>query len=335
MRIPSLLLRLGAVVPLFALSACGDPRIEGPPPLPPQPPQALPPLPPPQLPAEAPPTGRLPADTRPTRYRLSLTIVPQQPRFAGSVEIDITLDRPRDVIWLHGNGLTAHQVSVRAQGVAPIAARWEQVTPSGLVAVRLPHPVGPGNLLLHVDYDAAFGQRGDALTHVHRDGRSYAFTQFEAKFARQAFPCFDEPAFKTPYDITLFAPTGQEAISNTREVERAPALAGAGLTRFTFATTEKIPSYLVAFAVGPLDIVNAPPIPPNAVRKRPLPLRGIAASGRGKEFSYALARTPEILGALEDYFGIEYPYDKLDLIAVPEKRGAMENPGAVTFGEAL
>src|SRR5207245_1625165 len=74
----------------------------------------------------------------------------------------------------------------------------------------------------------------------------------------------------------------------------------------------------------------------NAVRARELPLRGVAAEGRGKEMAYALAETPKIVAALEQYTGIEYPFDKLDLLAVPEKGGgAMENAGAITFGEAL
>src|SRR5262249_30050970 len=95
------------------------------------------------------------------------------------------------------------------------------------------------------------------------------------------------------------------------------------------------PTYLLAFAVGPLDIVAAPDIVPNAVRKRPLRLRGIAAKGRGKELAYALANTPAIVAALENYTGHEYPYDKLDILAVPDRGGAMENAGAITFSEYL
>jgi len=103
----------------------------------------------------------------------------------------------------------------------------------------------------------------------------------------------------------------------------------------SFATTKPIPSYLVAFAVGPLDIVKAPDVPPNSVRSRPLPMRGVACKGRGPELAYALAHTGEILSALEGYFGIEYPYEKMDVLAVPDMGGAMENAGAVTFEESL
>jgi alanyl aminopeptidase len=105
--------------------------------------------------------------------------------------------------------------------------------------------------------------------------------------------------------------------------------------RVSFGTTKPIPSYLVALAVGPLDVVKAPDVPPNAVRSRPLPLRGVAAHGRGPELAYALTHVGEILSLLEQYFGIEYPYEKMDVLAVPDMGGAMENAGAVTFEESL
>ena len=122
-------------------------------------------------------------------------------------------------------------------------------------------------------------------------------------------------------------------MSNTPEVQRTP-LDGDRL-QLRFARTRPLPSYLVAFAVGPLDVVKAPDVPPNAVRARPLPLRGVATRGRGPELAYALAHVGEILSALEGYFGIEYPYEKMDVLAVPDMGGAMENAGAVTFEEDL
>ena len=95
----------------------------------------------------------------------------------------------------------------------------------------------------------------------------------------------------------------------------------------------------IAFLFTPylfqLLIVPAPDVPANAVRKRPLPMRGVTTKGHGSEIKYALAHAGEILATLERSVGIEYPYDKLDLIAVPDKGGAMENPGAVTFANVL
>src|SRR5262249_32951323 len=135
------------------------------------------------------------------------------------------------------------------------------------------NPVGPGRATIRIDYDARFGEHLEGLHRVRAGGQAYAFTQFEPVFGRQAFPSFDEPAFKTPFDVTLFVPKDQEAIGNTRTV--ATFDAGKGLKRVTFATTEPLPTYLVAFAVGPLDVVTAAPIPASAIRPRPLPLRGV------------------------------------------------------------
>ena len=284
-------------------------------------------------PAEPPPAGRLPTDVRPTRYNLVLELVPDRDRFAGTVEIAIDLAQRRDVIWMHGKGLTAKQASVRPAGQGPVPARFEQMSDGGVAALRLTRPVGPGKAVIRIDYEAAFGTRLEGIYKVKVGSQSYAFTQLQSIYARQMFPGFDEPTVKTPFDVTLYVQKDHQAIANTRAIEQIDA--PGGLKRVTFAPTEPLPSYLIAVAIGPLDVVEAPAIPANEVRKRALPLRGVAAKGRGPELAYALANTGAILTVLERYFGVEYPYDKLDLIAVPDKNGAMENPGAITFREWL
>ncbi|HMK74356.1 MAG TPA: M1 family metallopeptidase, partial [Myxococcaceae bacterium] len=101
-----------------------------------------------------------------------------------------------------------------------------------------------------------------------------------------------------------------------------------------FQATRPLPSYLVVLAVGEFDVVAAPPIPPNELRSRPLALRGVAAKGRGPELAFALQSGAEMLVLLERWFGMEFPYEKLDYIAVPDFQfGAMENAGAITFAE--
>src|SRR5690606_11329361 len=88
--------------------------------------------------------------------------------------------------------------------------------------------------------------------------------------------------------------------------------------------------------VGPLDVVEAPPIAGSDVRDRPIPLRGVAPRGQGARLAYALEHTPRMVESLERYFGRPYPYAKLDLIAVPDfGAGAMENAGAITFRDSL
>lgn len=325
-----------AVLPaLAALPACAPREAPPPPPPPPQiapPPPAPPPPAGPVLPPERPPLGQLPPGVRPLRYALALQLVPAQDRFAGTVEILVELTQPRSLIWMHARDLTARGASVRPEGQGPIPARLDQVDPTGVAALTLERPAGPGRAIIRIDYDGPLPESGVGLYRVRRGGRAYAFTQFEATSARTAFPGFDEPAFKVPFQVTLFVPKGEAAIANSAEIERVSVTAD--LDRVTFAPTPPIPTYLTAFAVGPLEVVSTDPVPPNAARPRPLPLRGVATAGRGRELSWTLANTGALVTALEDYTGIPYPYDKLDVIAVPEKRGAMENPGAVTFGES-
>jgi alanyl aminopeptidase len=319
---------LAALVGLASTACVGD----APPPPRVAPPPAAPALPPP-LPPEAPPTSRLPGDVRPLHYSVVLEIAPERASFSGTVEIALALSRPRDVIWLHGRGLVGKQAVVRADDGSAIAARFDQVDATGLAALRLARPVGPGTVHARIVYDAPFGAHGDGLARVVQAGEAYAFTQLEPTFAREVFPCLDEPAFKAPFAVTLFVPPGLEALSNAPAIDRVRA--PNGMDRVTFAETPPLPSYLLAVGVGPLDVLEAAPLPPNGVRKRPLPLRGVAAKGRGAELTWAIARTGEIVDALERYFGTEYPFDKLDLVAVPDKQGAMENPGLVTFREWL
>jgi alanyl aminopeptidase len=282
----------------------------------------------PEIPAIAPPLGRLPTEVQPSEYALELTIDPKQDRYSGVVDIAVDIAHPRQVVFMHGKKLHVTKVTLTPEGGAPIEGSYREVHTSGVVAIELAKPAPAGHAKLHLEWDAAFMRNLRGLYRVDRLGSAYAFTQFEAISAREAFPCFDEPAFKTPYDVTLVVPEGSVAIANTKESKKTG-------NRVTFARTQPLPSYLLAWAVGPLDVVDAGAIPPNGVRKTPLPFRAIAAKGRGKDLAYAVANTARILATLESYFNIPYPYDKLDVIAVPDRDGAMENAGAITFAEFL
>ncbi|HSR63995.1 MAG TPA: M1 family aminopeptidase, partial [Xanthomonadaceae bacterium] len=124
------------------------------------------------------------------------------------------------------------------------------------------------------------------------------------------------------------------AVANSPEVKSEKL--GNGWKKVTFARTEALPSYLVAFAVGPWDVPQGPDIAPNGERANPVPLRGVAAQGQGGKMHYSLAHTPEIVRALEDYFGIPYPFAKLDNVAAPDFwAGAMENAGLIVYRDSL
>ena len=279
------------------------------------------------------PEGRLPEGVRPTSYRLSLTIIPEQKTFSGTAVIGIELDEPSTTIWMHGQGLNVTALHA-SHATSRIPATWEQRTSDGVARVELQEALPAGRSTLHIEYTAAFDTALRGLYRVESGGHAYAFTQFESISARLAFPCFDEPRFKTSFDVTLTVPGDQIAAANT-PVDRAIRLPE-GLQRISFTPTPPLPTYLVAWAVGPLDVVAGPTIPPSEGRPFPVPLRGIAAKGHGSQLSYALERTGEFVDVLEDYFGIPYPYRKLDLVAVPDfSAGAMENVGLITFREWL
>jgi alanyl aminopeptidase len=278
--------------------------------------------------------GRLPRDTHPLGYRLRFELDPTQASYRGSVAIEMTLDRPRESLWLHNRGPRILAARVLRPGAENLPAVLETMSESGLSALRLKQPVGPGVVQLELEFEAEFGKRLTGLYRVETQGDAYAFTQFEPTSAREAFPCLDEPRFKTPFEVSVVTAPGLQVIANTRQIG-AVDLAD-GRRELRFAPTEKLPTYLVALAVGPLDISSAPTMAASDVRTRALPLGGAAVRGRGPDLAYALRETPKLLLALERYFGIEYPYDKLDLIAVPDfGAGAMENAGAITFRDSL
>ena len=276
---------------------------------------------------------RLPESASPTRYTLSLHIDPAQERFNGIAEIDVTLTEAMDRMWIHGENLTVTEATATPEGGAPVQVRWEQVdAEEGVARIIFPRVMEPGVVHLRLAYNAPFDETLEGLYRVHIGEDHYVFSQFESIAARKAFPCFDEPRFKVPFDVTVTIPNGQRAFANSRDIETTSV---DGMTRVHFAATENLPTYLVAFAVGPLDVVEAT-IPPNAVRTTPLTLRGVAPRGRGPEMAYAMEHTPRIVAALEAWFGIAYPFDKLDIVAVPDfAAGAMENAGLVTFRDQL
>jgi hypothetical protein len=279
------------------------------------------------------PHGRLPDGVAPTRYRLALTIDPRASEFSGRADIDVTVGAPTTTIWLHGLGLRVQEVSVSSAGHRR-PARYEEVDPAtGVARVVLATALPAGPAGLHFRYRAPFQTAPQGLYRTRAGGDWYAFSQLEATDARRVFPGFDEPRFKTPFDVSIVTASVDRAVSNAPE-RYVTALSG-GRTRRDFQTTKPLPTYLLAFAVGPLDVSAPVLVPPNAVRREPLPLRLVGTRGQAERFAFALREAPALIGRLEDYFGIPFPYPKIDLIASPIHLGAMENAGAIIFAESL
>ncbi|MCB1688758.1 MAG: M1 family metallopeptidase [Halioglobus sp.] len=278
--------------------------------------------------------GKLPAGVTPTHYTLSLRIDPDQSHFSGSVQIDVDILRQVDAIWLHGRDIRAQSALLEHSDGTVSTLDYKEMGHSGVVRLSGTGPISPQHARINIRFAAPFSRKLEGLYTVEDQGRNYAFTQFEPILARQAFPLFDEPRFKVPYDISLEVRQDHNAFGNTR-IEKEEMIEG-GFKRLALATTPPLPSYLLAFAVGPLDVVEHADIPPNAIRDYPIPLRGIAAQGKGRYLNYILEQSASLLTTLEEYFDIPYPYAKLDIVAVPDFTwGAMENAGLLTYRESL
>jgi len=284
----------------------------------------------PLTPLGLPPVGRLPEGAQPTAYRLDLTVDPSKARFSGHTEIDVQLARPATSLYLHGKGLKVSRVLVTA-GTTTLVARYAEVADHGVARIDFPRELPAGDVTLKFDYTAAFRTEDEGLFHARVDQDWYAWTQMEPIDARRMFPGFDQPGFKTPFTVTVTAPSSARVFANAPE---ASASRRGATTVHRFLPTAPLPTYLVALGVGPFDVVETS-VPANAVRGAALPFRVIATKGQTARLQYAAAEAPKLLGMLENYLGTPYPFAKLDLLASPLEGGAMENAGLIIFEDSL
>ena len=275
---------------------------------------------------------RLPRTVVPSHY--DLTLVPDlgAATFTGTVAVTVDVADEVDEVVLNALELTIAEAwlenpeGIRRNATVTLDEESERAT------LHLEEPAAAGPWVVHL---AFAGVLNDKLTGFYRstftddDGveQVIATTQFEATSARRAFPCWDEPELKASYGVTLVVEDGLTAVSNAAEVERQDA--GEGRVAVTFADTMVMSTYLVAFIVGPLEVTEA-------VDAGGTPLRVVHPPGKGHLTAFALEVGTFALAFFEDYYGIPYPGDKLDLVAVPDFAfGAMENLGCVTFREVL
>ncbi len=281
---------------------------------------------------------RLPRDVAPDAYRLVLRPELATATFAGDVEIDVTVVEPTDTVVLNAAELAIDRAEVstggsrRPQALAAtsvdldadeeqVRIRFDEVLPAGTATLRLSF-TGVLNDKLHGFYRSTFTDASGAEQVI-------ATTQMEATDARRAFPCFDEPDRKATFEVTLVVDEHLAAYSNSPEVDRSPEPGAPGKARVRFAPTMPMSTYLVAFVVGPLEATA--PVDVDGV-----PLRVVHPAGKGHLTAFALEVGAHALRFFTDYFGIPYPADKLDLVAIPDFAfGAMENLGCVTFRESV
>ena len=273
--------------------------------------------------------NRLPTTVVPSHYELVMAPDLEGARFTGSEVVNITVTEPVTELVLHALDITIETAWLdRAGERLEVTVTFEPEAET--VTLALSGTANAGEWTLHTTFA---GELNDKLvgfyrsTFVDDDGitRTLATTQFESTHARRAFPCWDEPAFKATYAITLEVADGLMAISNAAEISDEPL--GQDRRRVRFATTMKMSTYLVAFIVGPLEASET-------VLVDGVPLRVIAPPGKAELTPFALEVGAFSLHFLADWYDIAYPGDKLDLVAIPDfSFGAMENLGCVTFRE--
>ncbi len=284
---------------------------------------------------------RLPESIRPRRYDARLSLDLDARRFEGRATIALTLASPADEIVLHAVDLELRRAVFRTGGEAFAATEMRPAPASETVVVGFPEKLPWGEGELEVEWSGRFsdGLRGLYLAEeagsaggraeADEGGRSIrssvAVTQFEACDARRVFPCFDEPAFKAVWALTLEVPERATALSNGAPVKETPA--GPGRKVVAFAETPPLSSYLVALAVGELGAT------PEA-RAGAVPVRTWSVPEKSALARFGQDVAVNVLPRLTDYFGLPYAFGKLDQVGVPDfEAGAMENAGLVTYRE--
>ncbi|HEY6531201.1 MAG TPA: M1 family metallopeptidase, partial [Acidimicrobiales bacterium] len=278
---------------------------------------------------------RLPAGVSPTRYDLTLLPDLAGAAFTGTVIATLEVSQPTSELCCNALDLEIDGAWViDSDGARTDTASVDLDAELERVTFRFATPVPVGRVVLHVEFR---GELNDKLRGFYRstfvddagDDQVIATTQFEATDARRAFPCWDEPEHKAVFGITLVVDHDQFAVSNAAEVSRTPSTIHPGHDVVIFGDTMKMSTYLVAFIVGPLEATD--PVDVDGT-----PLRIVYPRGKGHLTGYALEVGAFCLRHFADYYGIAYPGDKLDLVAVPDFAfGAMENLGCVTFREIL
>ena len=283
---------------------------------------------------------RLPGGVRPEHY--TLVIVPdlQKARFEGTERIDVVLDAPTTTITL--NAAEIEFGSVKALGTRLATGTTQSATGNGKLAAdqtatvtldaakqqatfTFPQPLPAGQATLQITYSGILNDKLRGFYLSKTKLRNYGVTQFEATDARRAFPCFDEPALKATFNVTLVIDSGDTAISNTRIVRDLPGPLP-GKHTVEFDTTPKMSTYLVAWLVGDFQCSDG--------KQDGVPIRACATPDKVKLTKFALDAAKWDLKYYDRYFGIKYPMAKLDLVAIPDfEAGAMENFGCLTFRE--
>ncbi len=275
---------------------------------------------------------RLPRAIRPVRYEVVLEPDLEEATFSGTVEIAFVADEATDELVCNAAELAIDEATLVVDG-RESRPGWSEDEEHERLAFALDTAIPAGTQgRLSMSFT---GVLNDKLRGWYRstfkddDGveRVIATSQMQATDCRRAFPCWDEPDFKAVFAVTLVVPEGLLAISNGPEVGREVRADGKHVVRF--ADTMVMSTYLVAFIVGPLEATE--PVDVGGI-----PLRLVHVPGKGHLAGFGLDVGAFALEWFQRYYGIPYPSDKVDLVALPDfAAGAMENLGCITFRESV
>lgn len=272
---------------------------------------------------------RLPHDVVPRRYAVELEPDLAAATFSGTVNIDVEVLEPTATVVLN-----AIELEITAAQIDGVDVGWQLDEPSERLALLLDAPLPAGAATVAIAFTGILNDKLRGFyrsTYVDGDGveQVIATTQMQSTDCRRAFPCWDEPELKAVFGITLVVDPELTTVSNGREIAREVRHERGDKVAVTFADTMVMSSYLVAFVVGKLEATE--PVDVNGT-----PLRIYHVPGKGHLTGFGLDIGAFALRWFEEYYGIPYPSDKVDLLALPDfAAGAMENLGCITFREAL
>ncbi len=273
-------------------------------------------------------TTQLPRTVRPTHYDVAIVPDAAKLRFNGKVTVDIAVLRPTNSITVNALNMTFSKVGLSsASGKSTAVASKVTIDANAQTAVfRFGRTIAPGSYRLVMEYAGRIETQANglfAIDYSNKDGKQRAlYTQFENSDARRFIPSWDEPAFKTTFDLTVTVPSAQMAISNMPTATRKDL--GNGLASVRFEQTPKMSTYLLFFGLGDFDRTTA--------KVGDTEVGVVTQKGSSSQAAFALDSARAILREYNDYFGTPYPLPKLDNIASPgtsEFFGAMENWGAI------
>jgi puromycin-sensitive aminopeptidase len=266
---------------------------------------------------------------KPNRYTLTLKPDLEAFIFEGKEVIDITLDKPTKEITLHSKDLKIETVQIVQKKDSEFAHTITYNEKAETATFLFKKPITKGKAKLSIVFGGMISEnlRGFYRSRYAIDGveKHLATTQFEATDARRAFPCFDEPAQKAIFDVSLIVPGSHTAISNTLPTKISEHEGGYKVIEF--ASTPRMSTYLLAFIIGEFEYIEG-------YTKDKVQVRVFTTKGKKHQAQFALDVAIKSLEFYNEYFDIPYPLPVLDLIAIPDfESAAMENWGAVTFRE--